>query len=100
MTTIRTCKHVMPDGHLCQSPAMRHQSYCYFHNEHRKKAARMHSKSCPYFPHIPINTPDNPECPMVLASRLLATVAHFLIAAQRHSVAPNAETTDTPTHPN
>ena len=27
----RTCRHLMPTGRTCQSPAMRTSAYCYFH---------------------------------------------------------------------
>ncbi len=63
----------MPTGQTCGSPAMRHQSYCYFHNEQRKHEARklrvVPSCSCPYFPRIPIDPKRYPECPAVVAAR-------------------------------
>lgn len=33
---IRNCRHIMPTGANCQSPAMRDSAYCYYH-------ARLHS---------------------------------------------------------
>lgn len=31
MADIRECRHIMPSGLHCQSPAMRGNSFCYFH---------------------------------------------------------------------
>ncbi len=31
MSEIRTCQHLHTNGNLCQSPALRHNSLCYFH---------------------------------------------------------------------
>ena len=28
---LKGCRHVMPNGLLCKSPALRDRSYCYFH---------------------------------------------------------------------
>ena len=28
----RTCRHTMPTGRACQSPAMRDSAFCYFHS--------------------------------------------------------------------
>jgi len=68
--TARTCNHIMPDGHTCGSPALRHQEFCYFHNEQRKRKSRIKVASCPYFPRIPMHPTVSPECPAVVAARL------------------------------
>lgn len=31
MTTVKTCRHIMPTGRTCKSPAMRGAAYCYYH---------------------------------------------------------------------
>jgi len=36
-----TCRHIKEDGHLCQSPAMRREHYCYFHYHHRVRRMKM-----------------------------------------------------------
>jgi hypothetical protein len=28
---VKGCRHIMPNGLLCKSPALRERSYCYFH---------------------------------------------------------------------
>ena len=71
---VKTCQHTMPTGQTCGSPAMRHQSYCYFHHEQRKREVRKlrvaRSCSCPYFPKLPMDPTLFPECPAVIAARL------------------------------
>jgi hypothetical protein len=40
-----TCRHIMPMGRVCQSPAMRESAYCYFHARlHRYPYRRTPSK--------------------------------------------------------
>jgi len=34
----QTCRHVKEDGHLCQSPAVRGEHFCHFHQSHRTAA--------------------------------------------------------------
>ena len=36
-----TCRHIKDDGHLCQSPAMRREHYCYFHYHHRVRRMKL-----------------------------------------------------------
>jgi hypothetical protein len=31
MSTVKTCRHIMPTGRTCKSPAMRGMAYCYYH---------------------------------------------------------------------
>lgn len=31
MATVKTCRHIMPTGRTCKSPAMRGAAYCYYH---------------------------------------------------------------------
>jgi hypothetical protein len=38
---IPLCKHIKDDGKVCRSPAMRKQSYCFFHLEQRRRQKRM-----------------------------------------------------------
>jgi hypothetical protein len=44
MSTCKPCRHIMPTGRNCQSPAMRGSAYCYFHHG-PQKSARRKSKS-------------------------------------------------------
>lgn len=67
--TARTCNHVMPDGHTCNSPALRNQHLCYFHSQRHKKKIRIKHAPCPCFPRIPMNPSELPECPAVAAAR-------------------------------
>jgi hypothetical protein len=40
MVKSRGCTHLMPDGRLCQSPALRGESFCLFHSpDHGEEAA-------------------------------------------------------------
>jgi len=41
MSRYRLCQHVMDDGRMCHSPAMRRRSCCYFHTELRRRRKRM-----------------------------------------------------------
>jgi hypothetical protein len=70
----KLCTHIMPTGKTCGSPALRHQTFCYFHHEGRKqksRKARAAAKcSCPYYPRIPMNPDAFTECPAVIAARL------------------------------
>jgi len=70
----KTCNHIMPSGQTCGSPALRNQTYCYFHHERRKREVRKlriaHSCSCPYFPRLPMDPSLFPECPAVVAATL------------------------------
>jgi hypothetical protein len=40
MTPVRHCRHVKEDGIVCQSPALRGQSYCYFHLRYKRYPLR------------------------------------------------------------
>jgi hypothetical protein len=43
MYNFKTCRHIMPNGRTCKSPAMRGSAYCYYHGPQVK--ARHASKS-------------------------------------------------------
>ncbi len=53
----RTCRHMMPTGRPCQSPAMRESAYCYFHAHLHGPTHRMTQ------PRIPLDPPplDSPK---------------------------------------
>ncbi len=36
-----TCRHIKEDGHLCQSPALLREHYCYFHHNHRARRMKI-----------------------------------------------------------
>ena len=36
-----TCRHIKEDGHLCQSPAMNREHYCYFHHNYRARRMKI-----------------------------------------------------------
>ena len=36
-----TCRHVKQDGYLCQSPALKHRDYCYYHADVRARRMAM-----------------------------------------------------------
>ena len=40
MSECKLCRHIMPTGRNCQSPAMRGSAYCYFHRGPQKSARR------------------------------------------------------------
>jgi hypothetical protein len=65
------CRHIMPTGATCQSPAMRESAYCYFHarlhqNSRRRNASRK-----------PIQVPDLTSEKAIQAS--LTTVVNGLM---------------------
>lgn len=72
----RTCRHIMPTGCPCQSPAKRESAYCYFH-------ARLHgpSQRVPQ-PQIALELPpiDSPrairESVSIICNLLLARKIH------------------------
>jgi hypothetical protein len=37
----KTCQHIMEDGYLCQSPAMRDRRHCYYHSNWRARRMAM-----------------------------------------------------------
>lgn len=41
MATIRTCSHIKVNGTKCGSPALRHNTLCYFHYRWQKRTQRM-----------------------------------------------------------
>src|SRR5208283_2311580 len=68
----RTCRHIMPTGRPCQSPAMRESVYCYFHAHLHGPSHRMPQ------PRIPLKLPptDSPrairESVCIIGNLLLA----------------------------
>ena len=74
--TIPLCHHIMPSGNTCGSPALRHQAFCYFHNERRKRALRarrardLRSRTCPFHPQV--RTYRN-QCPLFLSASQIPT---------------------------
>ena len=34
----RFCRHILTTGFQCQSPAMVHQDFCYFHTHFRRRS--------------------------------------------------------------
>jgi hypothetical protein len=40
MSTCKLCRHIMPTGCTCKSPAMRASAYCYFHHGPQKSGRR------------------------------------------------------------
>lgn len=52
-----TCHHVLANGALCQSAALRHRDYCRFHLQHigrRMRAARMRARQQPMVLKLPL----------------------------------------------
>ena len=96
MNAPANCNHIMPDGHCCGSPAMRHHRFCYFHNQQRKKAFRIKYASCPYFPRIPIDPATHSTCPVVLASQALAEFTRVLQKAQPQNHCTHGDEPPTP----
>jgi hypothetical protein len=42
------CRHIFTSGRKCQSPALKDQTFCYFHSNTRKKTAPAHQPYDPY----------------------------------------------------
>jgi hypothetical protein len=40
----KTCHHIFADSHRCGSPAMRGESFCYFHHPDRKPVANPYTQ--------------------------------------------------------
>ena len=50
------CRHIMPDGAKCHSPAMRGMAYCYYHTPGRRSGRPPLPKNGPATP-----LPQSPE---------------------------------------
>ena len=42
------CRHIFTSGKKCQSPAIQHQNFCYFHQNTRKRPAPVNEAYQPY----------------------------------------------------
>lgn len=51
VTIISTCRHLMPTGRNCQSPAMKTSAYCYYHARlHNRTGGAPRRKNTPQLP--------------------------------------------------
>src|SRR5579875_3494460 len=71
------CRHILPNGNRCQSPALRHHDFCYFHSVHRAQP--------PVEATFDLNLPplEDPDAIQLALSQL----AQALAANFRHTIA-------------
>lgn len=82
MYTSKTCRHLMPTGRTCKSPAVRGSAYCYFHNP-QKSPRRVSKVTESEFEIEPLVDPSSIP---VIANQILAAMAANRISKSRASV--------------
>jgi hypothetical protein len=82
MYTAKTCRHLMPNGRTCQSPAMRGSAYCYFHGpQNRPRRASKPTES-----EFEIGLLDDPSCIPIIGNQILQAMAANRLSKGRASV--------------
>ena len=76
------CRHILADGHRCQSPCLRHEHFCYYHHTSRKPVAdpRQRRRRRNTF-HLPLTDPND-------RSDLQASIGHVLRAIAANDIDP------------
>lgn len=82
MSTCKSCRHIMPTGRVCKSPAMRGSAYCYYHGPDKK--TRRTSRSAELtFEIAPLT---DPSCIPLIADQILRAMASNRISKGRAAV--------------
>ena len=82
MHSFKTCRHLMPTGRTCQSPAVRGSAYCYFHGP-QKRATRT---ARPTESEIEIQAISEPSDIPLVGNQILQAMAAKRISSSRASV--------------
>jgi len=82
MYTFKTCRHLMPNGRTCKSPAMRGSAYCYFHGPQKRttRAGR------PTESEIEIQAISEPSDIPLVGNQILQAMAAKRISSSRGAV--------------
>lgn len=82
MYSSKTCRHLMPNGCTCKSPAMRGSAYCYFHGP-QKRATR---GGRPTESEIEIQAITEPSDIPLVGNQILQAMAAKRISSSRGAV--------------
>jgi hypothetical protein len=82
MYSFKTCRHIMPNGRNCKSPAMRGSAYCYFHGPQK----RTQHASKPVEAELEIGPLTEPSDIPIIGSQILQAMAANRISKGRASV--------------
>lgn len=82
MYTFKTCRHLMPNGRTCKSPAMRGSAYCYYHGP-QKQATRA---GRPTESEIEIQDISEPSDIPLVGNQILQAMAAKRISSSRGAV--------------
>jgi hypothetical protein len=82
MSAVKTCRHIMPTGRTCKSPAMRGSAYCYYHDP-QKSPRRVSRATESEFEFEPIA---EPACIPPIAEQILRALASNRISKGRAAV--------------
>jgi hypothetical protein len=82
VTKCKLCRHIMPTGRTCKSPAMRGNAYCYFHHPQRS------SRSTPRVAELEfeIDPLIDPSSIVVIGEQILRAMAANRVSKSRAAV--------------
>ena len=80
MPGFKLCRHIMPTGCTCKSPAMRGSAYCYYHHGPQKSKHRALKPKELAFEIEPVS---EPSCVALAADRILRALAGNKISNAR-----------------
>ncbi|HEX4284500.1 MAG TPA: hypothetical protein VHZ28_05370 [Terracidiphilus sp.] len=83
MSECKPCRHIMPTGRNCQSPAMRGNAYCYYHYGPQKSGRRA---SRPIEAKLEIEVNFDPASIALNADRILQALASNQITSSRAAI--------------
>ena len=82
MSTLKSCRHIMPKGRTCKSPAMRGSAYCYYHGP--QKSPRRTTR--PAEEELQFEPVQDPASVSLIADRILRAMAANRISKGRAAV--------------
>ena len=82
MYHFKTCRHIMPTGLTCKSPAMRGSAYCYYHEP--QKLSRRDSRTTET--EIRIERVDDPSSIPLIGNQILQALAANKLSNSRAAI--------------
>jgi hypothetical protein len=79
------CRHIFTSGKKCQSPALKDQSFCYFHSNTRKRPAH---KNAAYEPYIPPQDTAHNLPPLEDADAIQLAISDVVLALAANRIDP------------
>jgi hypothetical protein len=79
------CRHIFTSGKKCQSPALKDQDFCYFHQANRKRRA---PKSQAYEPYIPPQDATHHLTPLEDADAIQLALSDVVLALAANRIDP------------